>query len=148
MRAAVPEFGNRVAGQTYKVRPGAYGIITNEVKQLATIRPLTGGYFLPGGGIEAGENPEDALTREILEECGWTVRLIERVGEAVQYLFAAGEGHLAVRATFYRAAVVNVLRPSAEGSVDQIVWLDLSAAMHQLRRQSDTWAVTQVLPLL
>jgi 8-oxo-dGTP diphosphatase len=143
MRAAVPEFGERVAGQTYKARPGAYGIITNDVRQLATIQSSTGGYFLPGGGIEAGENPVDALTREILEECGWVVRVIERVGEAVQYLFADGEGYLAVRGTFYRAAVMDVLR----APVDQIVWLDSSAAINQLRRQSDVWAVTQVLPV-
>ena len=48
------------------------------------------GGYLPGGGIEAGETPEEALRREVQEECGLEIRDISRLGEAVQYLFTPG----------------------------------------------------------
>ena len=37
-------------------------------------------WVLPGGGIDAGESPEDASTREILEETGLTVKVDRLIG--------------------------------------------------------------------
>jgi len=41
---------------------------------------LAGRWELPGGKVKAGESDEDALVREIGEELGVTVTLLERVG--------------------------------------------------------------------
>lgn len=41
-------------------------------------------YVYPGGGIEAGETPEDAAIREAFEELGIQVKLIGMI-EAIQY---------------------------------------------------------------
>ncbi len=37
-------------------------------------------YILPGGRLETGEKPLDALHREILEETGWTISDIKHLG--------------------------------------------------------------------
>jgi 8-oxo-dGTP pyrophosphatase MutT (NUDIX family) len=37
-------------------------------------------WVLPGGGIEPNETPEEAVVREILEETGFTVKVVRLVG--------------------------------------------------------------------
>jgi ADP-ribose pyrophosphatase YjhB (NUDIX family) len=42
--------------------------------------PYKGRYDLPGGGVEFGESPADAVVREFLEETGMSVVVKEIVG--------------------------------------------------------------------
>jgi ADP-ribose pyrophosphatase YjhB (NUDIX family) len=58
------------------VQPVAAGIcfITDDGRVLLLKRagsPHTGTWAYPGGGIEAGETPEQAARREVREECGY-----------------------------------------------------------------------------
>ena len=53
----------------YLKRPGAYGIIKN-VNNLIAVIKTEKGFFLPGGGIENEESPDECLKRECLEEIG------------------------------------------------------------------------------
>ena len=56
------------------IRPSARGIIFRDGK-LAVIYSRVHRYCkFPGGGIESGEDPVDALIREVKEESGLTVR--------------------------------------------------------------------------
>lgn len=54
-------------------RPSARGIIVKDGKAAMVYSKKYDYYKFPGGGIEAGERMEDALTREVLEETGLRV---------------------------------------------------------------------------
>ena len=61
---------------------GAYGLIFKGGKLLLTEKtkgPYTGLWDLPGGGIEFGESPEEALTREIKEEVALAASELELI---------------------------------------------------------------------
>ena len=53
-------------------RPSAYAIVIRDGKLLLALE--RGKYTLPGGGIDLGEMPEDAVVREVKEETGIDVR--------------------------------------------------------------------------
>ena len=44
------------------------------------VRDPSGQHIMPGGRLEAGESPEDALRREVLEETGWTIARPQQIG--------------------------------------------------------------------
>ena len=60
--------------QHYTRRPGVYAILPYQGGLLATYQ---GGkhqeYQLPGGGVDPGESPLQALHREVFEETGWCI---------------------------------------------------------------------------
>jgi 8-oxo-dGTP diphosphatase len=61
-------------------RVAAYGVCVDADGRLLLARAapsltLRGRWFLPGGGIDHGESPTEALRREIKEESGLTVEL-------------------------------------------------------------------------
>ena len=48
--------------------------------EVLVVRDPGGNHVLPGGRLEASEFPEDALRREVLEETGWTIARLQRIG--------------------------------------------------------------------
>lgn len=63
-------------------RVGAYAVVTSERGVLGTVNseltPAPGTWALPGGGVDAGESPSDAVVREVYEESGQDI-VLERV---------------------------------------------------------------------
>lgn len=51
----------------------ARGILRDDGRVLLVHQSLTGMWAIPGGGVEDGETPEDAVRREMLEETGAVV---------------------------------------------------------------------------
>ena len=68
-------------------REKSYGaVIINEKKEFLLIRHKNGGHWdFPKGHKEAGESSKETALREVLEETGLTVRLIEGFKEKSRY---------------------------------------------------------------
>ncbi len=71
----------------------AYGVLREEGRVLLTRSRFRGTVFVnfPGGGVEIGEAPMDALHREFFEETGLAIR-------AVRPLFVSEGAHLSTQA--------------------------------------------------
>lgn len=82
-------FGEKLEGIEYWERTGAYGIAEDSEGRVAAVR-LPYGYFLIGGGIEPGEDREEALKREFLEETGFGIEVLEYIGEYSGYYYSLG----------------------------------------------------------
>lgn len=91
-------------------------------------------WTLPGGGLEAGEDPADAVVREVREETGFDVVVDELLGihsrviPARQRIAPGAAGPLHTLRIVYRASVVDgELRDEVGGSTDRAAWFALDA---------------------
>jgi 8-oxo-dGTP diphosphatase len=77
-----------VPGRAYADRPGAYAIIRDRGDVLVTEQADPGPEIqLPGGGIDPGEGALAALHRECLEETGWRIEVIRRLGAFQRFAY-------------------------------------------------------------
>lgn len=68
--------------QTYTARPSVYAVLEDRGQLLLTEQNdrWSGPQLqLPGGGIDPGEGPIDALHRECMEETGWRIAIRRRL---------------------------------------------------------------------
>ena len=69
-----------------KLRLSARGIVVRDDKKIAVFnKDNKNEYKLPGGGIENDENPEEAFKREVLEETGCIVEIVQSLGITEEY---------------------------------------------------------------
>jgi 8-oxo-dGTP diphosphatase len=127
-----PSFGTKLPGAEYKPRPGAYALVFDSTGRVAIVHEEND-WYLPGGGIEAGETPEQALAREVREECACGVSIARLFGDAIEFLVTRSGRHLEVRARYFHATFLGT--PTAH-------WLTPEEASTLVRRRSDAWAIT------
>lgn len=132
MERAPPSFGTKLPGVAYHPRPGAYALVFDPAGRVAIVHEEDD-WYLPGGGLEAGETPEQALAREVREECACDVRIARVFGDAIEYLVTRSGRHLEVRARYFHASFLGA---------PAVHWLDPEDACARVRRQGDAWAIT------
>ena len=98
------------------------------------------GIFLPGGGLEESESPDEAVAREALEECGLVVRVGACVIRLVQFVVTAEGVHVEKRCAFFDARIERENR-AAMLPGHETLWLGLARAAQILKHDSQRWAV-------
>ncbi len=119
-------------------RVGAYALVTSPRGLLGTVNSsLTGApgtWTLPGGGVDPGESPAEAVVREVYEESGQYIRL-ERV-LALQSDHWIGRSVTGVLEDFHALRVVYAATCSAPsdpvvhdlgGSTERAGWVPMDA---------------------
>jgi len=85
----IKRFGSPpTAGKRHVLRRGAYAILPRGDDLLVTFQSAQFDEFqLPGGGVDPGESPLQALHREVWEETGWRIATPRRVGAFRRFTF-------------------------------------------------------------
>ncbi len=135
----VPTFGVHM-GEPSVIRPSAYGVVADDRGQLAIVRSPRG-VFLPGGGIDAGETPEEAVKREMIAECGLIVQPGTWRVQAIQFVYSEPERtHFEKRCTFIESAGAGHNSSGLEPD-HELIRVRPEVATQMLSHQSHCWAV-------
>ena len=120
-----------MAGVRKRQRIAVYGVCRDGDGKILLARAspaitLQGRWFLPGGGVDHGESPPDALRREMQEESGLTVT----VGPLLDVLsdvrtIPDGTNLHTVRIIYRVASWSGTLRPEVNGTTDAVGWFTL-----------------------
>lgn len=125
-------------GRTYRERPGAYAVILEGDDILVTEQAEPRLEFqLPGGGLDPGEGTLPALHRECIEETGWRIRVLRRIGAYQRFVYMPEYGIWARKVCqVYLARPVRRLGPPTEPG-HRAVWMPVDTALVRLGVDGD-----------
>lgn len=122
---------------SYKVRKAARTILFDSCGKVAILYVSKDHYHkLPGGGIELGENIEEALKREVKEEVGADIETLGEVGTILE--FRDDFKQLQISYCYYSRVVGKIQKPSYTKEEIEcgfiLKWMDFDEAILTLEK--------------
>ncbi|MEV0676983.1 NUDIX hydrolase [Actinosynnema sp. NPDC050436] len=114
-----------------KLRVAAYAVIIDDDRILLSrwLGPERPRWILPGGGIDHGEDPYDAVIREVFEETGYRAEVQRLLGiQSVRgplNLDGDDVDYHRLRVLYEAKVVGGELTFEVDGSTDQAAWVAL-----------------------
>jgi len=130
--------------QTYRLRHGVYVILPLKGQLLVTLQHAPEPELqLPGGGIDPGESPLQALYREVMEETGWSIAAPRRLGAFRRFVFMPEYEIWAEKlcAIYIARPVQRICAPTEAGHTPLIV--DPGVAAAKLGNEGDRMFVSR-----
>jgi 8-oxo-dGTP diphosphatase len=123
---------------SYRRRPGAYAILPRDGRLLLTHQAAPVPEIqLPGGGIDPGEAVGPALAREVIEETGWRIGRLRRLGVYRRFTYMPEYDLWAEKVcAIYIARPTRRLGPPTEEG-HTALWLSPQAAIEALGSAGD-----------
>ncbi|MEM9964589.1 MAG: NUDIX domain-containing protein [Asticcacaulis sp.] len=142
MQAPLRQFGHRLEGLDYQPREAAYGFLLRDgYLAIAQIGYTKFSYDFPGGALDDGETPEMAVEREFAEETGLMVRVVEPVGEVLNYFVHQDGTPYNNHCRFYEMEWVAE-QPELKSEADhELVWMRPFEAMKRVKHPAYAWAL-------
>ena len=135
----IPRYGTPPeTGRRYRRRAGAYAVLWRDGEVLLTHQDQPWPEFqLPGGGIDPGESPVQALHREVYEETGWSIAQPVRIGAFRRFTYMPEYDRWAEKlCAIYSARPVRRLGPPPEAG-HSAVWMPMAQAARLLANEGD-----------
>jgi 8-oxo-dGTP diphosphatase len=142
------QFGKKIAGKEYSERPGAYAVIFNERGEVALVEVQNKYYFLPGGGVDGGEAGEDALRREMREETGYDIDVIDEIGSARDYVVSLKQDIYFNKIGNFFLGRLSAYSGGKKEDDHTLVWINPKDAKEKMYQESHWWAIEQALKTL
>ncbi len=133
-------FGTKLENVSYYDRKGAYLLIVAQNKAAVVRTPK--GYFLLGGGVEAGEDHEACIRREAHEEIGFDVEIVNFFASADQYGYHEKYGHMHPIQAYYGGKLVKKVMEPIELD-HELVWIPVDQIESLMYLELQAWALRQ-----
>ena len=143
----IRRFGETVVPDLkYRYRPGAYAVLLRGSEILLTHQSAPyPEYQLPGGGIDPGESPVQALHREVWEETGWRISRPRKLGVYRRFVYMPEYNLNAEKLChIYVARPISPLSEPSEPD-HSAIWARADIALGLIKNPGDLHFMRQVL---
>jgi 8-oxo-dGTP pyrophosphatase MutT (NUDIX family) len=113
--------------------------------------PPRSSYDFPKGSIELNETPEQACLREVLEETGYSTKIVGFIGQThYEYDWIDGTHHDKI-VDYFLLDITNVSNSVPKRELHETfrnVWLDVDKALELLTRDIDKEILSKALTII
>lgn len=126
-------------------KAGAIILSSKDKQNIALLyRGKQNNWSFPKGHTEPGENETQAMTREILEETGLTVRIIQKLPD--HFYTSPREGMISTKMFLVESEDDSTLKLEFEG--DKIEWIHYTKVVEKLSYDNLKEYFTSTLPMI